>query len=346
MSEMSGSAPRSEEELEELLSRPLPAVVEALGSLSGDLVVLGGGGKVGPTLAMMAQRALTEAGSSHRVVSVSRWSDADVERRLGDAGVRTVSADLGDPDAWASLPEAGAVAYLLGHKFGSAGNPSLTWWLNAVVPGFCAARYRGVPTLAYSTGNVYPLRSTSTGGSIESDPVDPVGTYAHSCAAREQAFAHGAEAWGTPTVIYRLNYAAELRYGVIADIASTIAAGEPVDVTMPVVNVVWQRDSTAWSLAALADAEAPAHVLNGTGPETLSTRWIAERLAEAGGWDLRIVGEEADTALISNASLCVSRYGYPTLAPATLIQWVADWVRSGGRQLGKPTKFQRRDGGF
>lgn len=343
-SEMHG--PTSEADLEEVLSRPTAAVEQALASLDGDLVVLGGGGKVGPSLAAMARRALDATGSSAKVISVSRWSDEAAANRLRDQGIDIVSADLGDPDAWAGLPDAGAVVYLLGHKFGSAQNPSLTWWLNAVVPGFCASRYRGVPTVAYSTGNVYPLRPTSTGGSVETDPVDPVGTYAHSCAAREQAFVYGAEQWGTPTVIYRLNYAAELRYGVIADIASTMAGGEAVDVTMPAVNVVWQRDSNAWSLQSLADAGAPAFILNGTGPETLSTRWIAEQLAERGGWDLTITGNEADTALLSNASLCHSRYGYPSVTPDTLISWVAEWVGAGGRMLGKPTKFQRRDGGF
>ena len=340
------AGPATEEQLEELLSRPTAAVEEALATLDGDLVLLGGGGKVGPTLARMARRALDARGATNKVISVSRWSDQRAAEELRNEGVEVVSADLGNPDAWADLPDAGAVLYLLGHKFGSAGNPSLTWWLNAVVPGFCASRYRGVPTVAYSTGNVYPLRELSRGGSVETDPVAPVGTYAQSCSAREQAFFHGAETWGTPTVIYRLNYAAELRYGVVADIASKLAEGSPVDVTMPAVNLVWQRDSNAWTLQSLADAANPPLVLNATGPETLSTRWLAEQLAEAGGWEPTITGDEAPTALLSNASVCHTRYGYPTVTPQTLVGWVAQWVRSGGRQLGKPTKFQHRDGAF
>ena len=338
--------PSTEHELDELLSRPTPGVVETMRGVEGDVVLLGGGGKVGPTLARMARRALDEAGSSSKVISVSRWSDAAAADELRGHGVEVVSADLSDPDAWASLPDAGAVLYLLGHKFGSTSNPSITWWLNAVVPGFCASRYRGVPTVAYSTGNVYPLRPTNQGGSTELDEIGPVGMYAQSCAAREQAFAQAAERWDTPTTIYRLNYAVELRYGVIADIAATIAAGEPVDVTMPLVNVLWQGDSNAWSLQGLDIAGTPATLLNGTGPETLSTRWLAERLAKAGGWDLSITGEEADTALLSNASKAFNLYGYPSVAPETVIDWVAQWINQGGRQLGKPTKFQKRDGGF
>lgn len=339
-------APTTETELDEILSRPTAGAVDALRDLDGDLVLLGGGGKVGPTLARMARRALDEAGSTSKVISVSRWSDRAAADELREHGVDVVAADLGDPDAWATLPDAGAVMYLLGHKFGSTSNPSITWWINAVVPGFCASRYRGVPTVAYSTGNVYPLRPTSLGGATELDELGPVGMYAQSCAAREQAFIQAAERWGTPTTIYRLNYAAELRYGVIADIASRINAGEAVDVTMPAVNVVWQADSNAWSLQALGIADNPAEILNGTGPETLSTRYIAERLAAVGGWDLEITGEEADTALLNNAAKCHALFGYPSVTPETIIDWVADWMNAGGRQLGKPTKFQARDGGF
>lgn len=340
------AAPTTEAQLDELLSEPTPGVVEALKDVQGDIVMLGGGGKVGPTLARMARRALDEAGSDSKVISVSRWSDEAAAQELRKHDVEIVAADLADPDSWADLPDAGAVVYLLGHKFGSTANPSLTWWLNANVPGFCASRYRGVPTVAYSTGNVYPLRPMKLGGSTEGDELGPVGIYAQSCLAREQAFAQGAERWGTPTTIYRLNYAVELRYGVITDIAQRMVAGEPVDVTMPAVNVVWQRDSNAWSLQGLSIADSPATILNGTGPETISTRYIAERLAEAGGWELEIVGEEADTALLNNAAKCHKLFGYPGVTPDTVIEWVAQWMNEGGRQLGKPTKFQSRDGGF
>lgn len=337
---------QSEEELERELSKPTAGVIEQMRRLEGDLVLLGGGGKVGPTLALMARRALDEIGSPHKVISVSRWSDQRSAELLRGAGIVVVEADLSLPESWESLPDAGAVVYLLGHKFGSTGAPSLTWWLNAVVPGFCASRYRGVPTVVYSTGNVYPLTEVARGGSVETDPVAPVGSYAQSCSAREQAFIHAAGMWGTPTVIYRLNYAVEMRYGVITDIASKLAAGEAIDVTMPAVNVIWQADSNAWTLEALGHATSEVEIFNATGPETLSTRWIAQELAKHGGWEASFTGEEAGTALLSNAAKAHATFGYPTVTPAQIIPMVAQWVSGGGNMLGKPTKFQSRDGGF
>lgn len=338
--------PGNEAELEELLSRPTPAVVEQLSKLDGDLVLLGTGGKVGPSLAMMARRALDEAGSSSRVIGVSRWSDADVRQRVEDQGIQTVSADLADPDAYAALPDAAAMLFLVGHKFGSSGDSSRTWWMNSTVPALAANRYRGVPTVVYSTGNVYPLRPTSLGGASESDPTGPVGAYAQSCLAREQMFTHAGHAWGTPSVIYRLNYAVELRYGVIADIASKILAGEPVDVTMPAVNVVWQGDSNAWTLASLRIADPSATILNATGPETISTRRIAGLLGELLEREVTITGSESSDALLNDASWCHSQFGYPSVPVQQVIEWVAAWLRGGGRQLGKATKFQQREGNF
>lgn len=338
--------PSSEAELEELLSRPTQAATEQLTMLAGPLVLLGGGGKVGPSLALMARRALDAAGSDRKVISISRWSDQRAADLLRAAGIEVVSADLSRPEQWEHLPDAGAVVYLLGHKFGSESTPSATWWTNAVTPGFCASRYRGVPTVVYSTGNVYGLKETSSGGSVETDEVAPVGTYAQSCSAREQVFLQGAHMWNTPTVIYRLNYAVELRYGVIADIASALAAGEEIDLTMPAVNVLWQGDSNDWTLRALALADVDPVILNVTGPETLSVRWMAEQLAQRGGWHARFRGAESSTAFLSNASKAHALFGYPSVPPHQLVDWVAAWTGGGGRSLGKPTKFQQRDGSF
>lgn len=340
-------APTTEAHLEDQLSRPSDAVAQALATTEGDLVVLGAGGKVGPTLCRMLRRALDAAGSDRRVLAVSRWSDAEARERAAAWGVEPVPADLADPDAWASLPDAGAVFYLLGHKFGSSTQQHLTWWMNAVVPGFAAARYRGVPTVVYSSGNVYPFVPPHSGGCTEADPVGPVGTYAQSCLAREQAFAHASALWGTPVSIYRLNYAVELRYGVLADIAAKVAAGEEVDVTMGAVNVVWQRDSTEWSIRSIEHAAAPEpFILNGTGPETASTRALAHRFADALGTQARVVGEEAPESLLNNAARAHALYGYPEVPLETAVDWVASWVARGGRQLGKATKFQTRDGKF
>lgn len=338
--------PTTEEELDEQLSRPGDAVAATLSATQGDLVVLGAGGKVGPTLCRMLRRALDARGDTRQVYAVSRWSDVAARDDLERHGVRAVVADLADPDAYAALPEAGAVFYLVGQKFGSATNQHLTWWMNAVVPGFAAARYRGVPTVVYSSGNVYPFVAPYTGGCTEADDVGPVGAYAQSCLAREQAYAHAASLWGTPVALYRLNYAVELRYGVLADIATKLAAGDEVDVTMGAVNVVWQRDSTEWSIRALEHASTEPFVLNGTGPETASTRRLAERIADALGVEARIVGTEAPEALLSNASRCHALFAYPEVSIDHAVDWVSAWVGAGGRQLGKATKFQTRDGRF
>ena len=346
MSDLMTGFPATVEALEDELSRPSAAVGEALATTDGDIVVLGAGGKVGPTLVRMIRRALDEAGSSRRVLAVSRWSDAEVRDRVAGWGVEPISADLSDPGCWEGLPDAGAMFFLAGNKFGTSGNEHLTWWMNAVVPGMAAARYRGVPTVVYGSGNVYPFVDPTSGGCRESDPVGPVGAYAQSCLAREQAFTHAAHAWGTPVSIYRLNYAVELRYGVLADIASTIMAGEPVDVTMGAVNLVWQRDSTEWSIRSIAQAGTPPFVLNGTGPETASTRSLATQLADLLGRELTLTGTEAPEALLSNAALCHGLYGYPTVPLQQALAWVAEWINRGGAQLGKATKFQTRDGKF
>jgi nucleoside-diphosphate-sugar epimerase len=338
------SAPTDEPGLEELLSRPDDGVVEALAAIDGDIVVLGAGGKVGPTLSMMAARARSEGG--HRIIGVSQWSDPDVRKRLDAAGVTTVQADLADPDAYAGLPDAAAVAFLVGHKFGSASDTSRTWWMNAAVPAMAASRYRGVPTVVYSTGNVYPLRRTSSGGATERDEVGPVGLYAQSCLAREEMYRRAADAWGTPVTLFRLNYAAEMRYGVICDIAGKVLAGEPVDVTMPAFNVVWQGDANRWALRAFGLAAPDVTILNAAGPETLSVRAIAIEIARLTGRDIQITGVEADDALLSDARLCHRLFGYPSVSAQQLVEWTVGWQEGGGRLLGKATKFEQRTGKF
>lgn len=338
--------PATEEALDDQLSTPSPAVAESLASTSGDIVVLGAGGKVGPTLVRMLLRALQESGSNRKVLAVSRWSDPDARDKIASWGAEPVVADLGDPDGYAALPDAGAMFFLAGNKFGTSGNEHLTWWMNAVVPGLSAARYRGVPTVVYSSGNIYPFTAPHLGGSSEDDPVAPVGAYAQSCLAREQAFTHAAHRWGTPVSIYRLNYAIELRYGVLADIAAKIMADEPVDITMGSVNVVWQRDSTEWSIRSLAQASNPPFILNGTGPETASVQALAQGLATRLGRTVDLVGEVAPEALLSNAGRSHALYGYPQVPLEQALDWVAEWARAGGRQLGKATKFQTRDGKF
>lgn len=346
MTTPAATAPQDETALEQMLSLPDAHVEAALAPLKGDFVILGAGGKVGPTLAFMAQRTLQSAGSSARVIAVSQWSDADVRARLNAAGVTTLQADLANPDVYRDLPDAAAVAFLVGHKFGSSGDTSKTWWMNAAVPALAASRYRGIPSVVYSTGNVYPLRNTSRGGASENDEVGPVGLYAQSCLAREGMFGRAAAMWGTPVTLFRLNYAAEMRYGVVCDIARKVLAGELVDVTMPAVNVVWQGDANRWALASLAIADPGVAILNAAGPETLSVRSIAEEVARIAGRDVEITGTEAGDALLSDARKCHRLFGYPTVSSQQLIEWTVDWLQRGGRMLGKPTKFEQRSGKF
>ena len=340
------TAPTDEASLDALLSEPAPGVGEALAAAGGDILLLGAGGKIGPSMALMARRALDDIGSSARVIAVSRFSDAAVRAQLEDSGIVVHSADLADPASYADLPDAAAMFYLAAMKFGTTGQEHRTWWSNAAMPAMVADRYRGVPSVVYSTGNVYPLTPLAYGGSVESDEPLPLGEYAQSCLARERIFTNAAYEWDTPTTIFRLNYACELRYGVIADIALKIAAGEPVDVTMPAANVVWQGDVNAWALRSLELAATPPHILNATGPETVPVRRLAGWLAEDMGMDVEIVGEESSDALLSDASECIERFGYPTVPLRRLVRWVGQWVADGGRQLGKATKFQQREGKY
>jgi nucleoside-diphosphate-sugar epimerase len=338
--------PADEAALDDLLSRPAPGVGEALAAAGGDIVLLGAGGKIGPTMARMARRALDDVGSDARVIAVSRFSDAAVADQLRGEGIEVSPADLSEPASYRDLPDAAAMFYLAAMKFGTTGQEHRTWWSNAAMPAMVADRYRGVPSVVYSTGNVYPLSPLSRGGSLESDAPEPVGEYAQSCLARERIFTNAAHTWGTPTTIFRLNYACELRYGVVADIAVKIAAGEPVDVTMPAVNVAWQGDVNAWALRSLELAAVPPHILNATGPETVSVRRLATWLAEEMDTDVTFAGEESADALLNDAAEVHERYGYPTVPLRRLVRWVGQWVADGGRQLGKATKFQQREGKY
>jgi nucleoside-diphosphate-sugar epimerase len=343
MTDRHEQTPQTDEALEELLSRPSPSLASRLATVPGDIIVLGAGGKMGPSLARMAQRA----GGGRRVIAVSRWSSAPARAALEGAGVETVHADLLDPRALAALPDAPNVVFMAGQKFGSSGNPATTWAMNAAVPAFVAERYAAARTVVFSTGNVYPLTTPAGGGSRETDDPAPVGEYASSCLARERLFAAAALRHGTPVSIVRLNYAHDLRYGVLTDLARRIARGEPVDVRMAWVNVIWQGDANALALAALARAAAPEPwIVNVAGRETLRVADLARGLATRLGAELRLDGDEAPDALLSHAARMDELLGDPLLPVGTLLDWVADWVRRGGTLLEKPTKFERRDGRF
>jgi nucleoside-diphosphate-sugar epimerase len=336
---------RTEDELEDRLSEPTAAVIETLGALGGDIIVLGVGGKMGPSLARMARRGSDAAGVRRRIVGVSRFR-AGGETDLRKHGIEAISCDLLDAAAVAKLPDAANVLFLVGRKFGSTSDEAATWAINSYLPGVVCARYRGSRIVALSTGNVYPLVSVSGAGSRETDSPQPVGEYAMSCLGRERVFEHFSRAYGILVAVIRLNYACDLRYGVLVDLARKVLAGEPIDLSMGYFNTIWQGDAAALALRALVHAESPPSIVNVTGPEKLSVRVVAERFGQLMNRPVRFTGTEADTALLSDA-----RYGLGLLGPLRvgadqLVEWVANWVTRGGRSLNKPTHFESRDGRF
>jgi nucleoside-diphosphate-sugar epimerase len=324
----------------------MPGVVDALRAGAGDVIVLGAGGKMGPSLARMIHRAFEELGRGDRVYAVSRFGNPDSRERLRATGLDVIACDLADREAVRQLPDAPTLFYMAGQKFGTAALPAATWGANVVVPAVVAERFRGSRIVAFSTGNVYPLTAADAGGSRESDPVGPVGEYGMSCLGRERVFEYHSLRDGTPLAIIRLNYAIDLRYGVLVDIARRIAAGEPVDLRMGHVNVIWQGDANAQAIQSLTYATSPPFVVNVTGPETVSVREAAERIARLMNRTARFTGAPGPDALLSDASMARELFGQPSVSTDLLIEWVAEWVSRGGAHLGKPTHFESRNGAF
>lgn len=334
------------EQLDDVLSRPGRAAIEGLRRADGDVIVLGAAGKMGPTLVRMLRRAADASGADRRIIAVSRFRDSELPARFAGWGVETIAGDLADRQFVAQLPDAPNVFFLSGMKFGATGNEPLTWGMNAYVPAVVAERYAGRRIVAFSTGNVYGLTRVAGGGSTESDPLAPVGEYAMSCLGRERLFQYFSDRDGTPTTIIRLNYAVELRYGVLVDLAERVARGEPIDVSMGSVNVIWQGDACSAVIASLADSCSPARILNVAGPEVLSVRSVAERIASGLGRPVSFTGTEGADALINNATACHAAYGLPEVTIDQLLGWTVGWVQAGGASLGKPTHFESRSGRF
>jgi nucleoside-diphosphate-sugar epimerase len=336
----------STDQLDDLLSAPTAGVIETLRKLDGDVLVLGVGGKMGPTLARMAARALQQAGGKRRVIGVARFSKPQLPQWLEKHGIQPIACDLLDPKQIEKLPDAANVIVMTALKFGSTGRPGDTWAVNCWMPANICQRFAGSRIAAFSTGNVYPLTPVTHGGSIETDPLAPVGEYAASCVGRERLYDYFSRSAGTRLSILRLNYACELRYGVLVDLARQILAGEPIDLTMGAVNVIWQGDANAMTLQSLGHGASPPFVVNIAGPETLSVRRVCEYLGEQLGKQPIFEGREGEGALLSNGQLGHRLFGYPTVPIQQLISWIADWLKRGGELLDKPTKFQVRDGKF
>jgi nucleoside-diphosphate-sugar epimerase len=332
----------SVEALDEFMTRPSRALVDDLAGVDGDLMILGVAGKMGPTLARLARRAAP----SRRVIGVARFSDAAVREQLAGHGIETIACDLLDRSAIDALPDVANIVFAAGHKFGASGAPALTWAMNAHVPALVAERFQASRIVAFSTGNVYGFSPAGAAGASETTTPAPVGEYAQSCLGRERMFEFFSARHGTPGRIVRLNYAIDMRYGVLFDIASKVHRGAPVDVTMGYVNVIWQGDANAQVLRCLAHCTAPTTPLNVTGPQTLSVRELAHQLATRLGTSAQVVGQEAATALLSDTASAIALFGSPLVPLGRMLDWVADWVQAGGASLGKPTKFEVRDGSF
>lgn len=337
------TAPATVDELEGLLSEPSASVVRALEKCPGDILVLGAGGKMGPTQARMAARATRHSG--RRVVAASRFSSDEASRALTAAGVEVMRCDLIDPAQVAALPDAPNVIFMAGQKFGTAESPERTWAMNVTVPEIVAAKYAASRIVAFSTGNVYPLVPVTSGGCRETDPVGPVGDYAKSCLGRERVF-EAAALRGARVAMVRLNYAVDLRYGVLTDLACKILAETPVSLAMGHVNLIWQGDANRAALELLARAESPAAVWNVTGRDVLSVRTLATELGKRMRREPRFIDAEAPDALLSNAERMHAELGPPEVPLNTLLDWTAEWVMEGRPLLGKPTKFDVRDGKF
>ncbi len=336
----------TEDQLEETLSRPAPEDVEAMRGLEGDLILLGAGGKMGPSLARLARRASDAAEVTRRIIAVSRFSEAGLAEALQRDGIQTIACDLVDRDGLERLPEAPNVIFMSGRKFGSTGAEWLTWAMNTLAPALAAERFRRSRIVAFSSGNVYPLTTPASGGPTENHATGPIGEYAQSALGRERMFQYFSERYGTPVALLRLNYAIDLRYGVLRDIAEKVFHRRPVDLAMGHVNVIWQRDANSAALRSLVHATSPPLVLNLTGAEILAVRELARRFGEIFSVEPVFTGVEAETALLSNASRCCRLLGAPRTSIHEMIRLVAHWVQAGGRSLGKPTHFEARDGRF
>ncbi|MFA9381126.1 MAG: NAD-dependent epimerase/dehydratase family protein [Acetanaerobacterium sp.] len=336
----------TEEKLNDLLTTPSDALVQDIKKLSGDIMVLGAGGKMGPTLCILAKRAFQQAGCPNRVIAVSRFTNADERKHLEENGVETIAADLLQPDQRNCLPEAENVIYMAGRKFGTAGQEWLTWAMNAALPAFIAEKFQKSRIVVFSSGNIYPLAPLYSGGCNEQDRPVPVGEYAMSCLARERAFEYAAQQYGTKVFLYRLNYAVDLRYGVLYDIADNIKNARPISVRTPCFNCIWQGSANEIALRGLLHAQSPACKMNVTGPESVSVKRAAIRLGEILGKEPVFAGEEGDNAYLNDASRAMEIFGYPSVSIHTLIEWQGQWLLNGGKGYGKPTHFEERNGSY
>lgn len=328
------------------LLTPSDRLLQDISKLDGEVIILGASGKMGPDLALLVKQAFQLAGLNHRVSGVARFTDKSAATTLAEAGIDVLPIDLLDAAAVDKLPAAPYVLYLAGTKFGTVGHEPFTWAMNTYVPALVAQRYKDARIVVFSTGNVYPLTSIVEGGATELTPTAPIGEYAQSCLGRERMFQFFSDQYETHGLIYRLNYANDVSYGVLLEIAQAVFQQRPIDVTMGYVNVIWQGDANEYAVRCLLHGQSPMQVLNITGPETLSVRELALKFGRIFGLTPILVGEEADTALLSNASKAMELLGPPLVSLDAMVTLIAEWVKAGGKTRNKPTHFQERHGQF
>ena len=334
------------EELENKLSEPSKRLLEDIAKIQGDIMILGLGGKMGPSLAKLLKRAIDAVGISKKVIGASRFTNEALYNEMVDFGIECYRSDLLDDAALNKLPGAENIIYMAGNKFGTAGNEQFTWAMNAYLPGRVAEKYKNSNIVVFSTGNVYPFMSIESGGATESVPPAPIGEYAQSCLGRERVFEHFAIKNSTKMLLFRLNYALDLRYGVLLEIAKKVISQKPIDLSMGHVNVIWQGDANEYAIRSLLHCESPAHILNITGPETIPVQWLAEQFGEHFKATPIFVNQPAETALLNNASRAFDLFGIPLVSLHEMIMMTVEWVTTGGKEIGKPTHFQERKGEF
>ncbi len=333
-------------QLEEVMTIPSPALIELMGRLKGDIMILGIGGKMGATLGRVALRAIGEAGVSKRIYGVSRFSDSSVKGQLESLGIETISCDLLDRESVERLPQAPNVIFMAGKKFGTSGQEDMTWAMNTVLPSHVGDHFRKSRIVVFSTGNVYPFTPFDAGGAGEDTPVGPVGDYAQSCLGRERVFAYYSRIHQTPMLLLRLCYAIDLRYGVLHDIARKILEEEPIDLATGYVNILWQGDANCQALLCLEHCESPPNSLNITGPETICIETVARQLGALMDKEPLFRGCAEKTALLANAAKATALFGPPRVPVNTLVAWTAHWMKVKGGSLNKPSHFEVRDGKF
>jgi nucleoside-diphosphate-sugar epimerase len=326
--------------------RPTDALIDDITKLSGDIIILGAGGKMGPALATVAREAIDKAGVNKKVIAISRFREEGLQQQLNNKGIHTINADLLNDAELQSLPEAENVLYMAGMKFGTKDNAALTWAMNAYLPGRVAQKYRSSRIVVFSSGNVYPMAPVYHGGLTESQPPEPTGEYAQSVLGRERMFQYFASINNTPLLIYRLNFAVDVTYGVLVEVASSVMEDREIDLSMGHFNVIWQGDANEIALRSLLHCSVPPKILNVTGPETISLRWCAGEFGKLLGKKPVFKNEEQPTSYLNNAAESFRLFGYPRTTLKQMMELLAAWIASGGKKVNKPTHFQERKGKY